>query len=308
MNKYMHFAEKLKEILPENRILIDEPMKNHTHFKLGGPADILVIPQSEDELIKTMKVVKEEGIPHFVIGNGSNLIVRDGGISGIVIKLEGLNKIYLKDGKVVAQSGAKLKDVSNFALENSLTGMEFACGIPGSFGGAVFMNAGAYRGEMSFVLESVKVLTKELEVKIIPKEDLELGYRTSSVMKHGHIVIEGTLSLEKGNHDEIKAKIEELTKMREDKQPLEYPSAGSTFKRPEGYFAAALIEEAGLKGYSNLQGTAGVSEKHAGFVINRNNACADEVLEIIEHVKKTVKEKMNVELHTEVLIVGENLK
>lgn len=307
MNKYMEFANKLKNVITEDKILIDEPMKNHTHFKLGGPADILVIPESEDELVNIFKLIKEDNIPHFVIGNGSNLIVRDGGIRGIVVKLEALKGISLKEDKVIAQSGAKLKDVSDFALANSLTGMEFACGIPGSFGGAVFMNAGAYRGEMSYVLESVRVLTKDLEIKEIEKEDLELGYRTSSVMKHGHIVLDGTLKLEKGNYDTIKAKIDELTKMREDKQPLEYPSAGSTFKRPEGYFAAALIEEAGLKGYTNQKGNAGVSEKHSGFIINRSGANANDILEIIEHVKKTVKEKTNVDLHTEVLIVGEDL-
>lgn len=306
MNKYIEFAQKLKEVVPKGIILTDEPMNKHTHFKLGGPADVLAIPTNEEELTNIIKMARENGVPVFVIGNGSNLIVKDGGIRGLVVKLEGLNKIHLDGNRIIAQSGARLKDVSDFALENSLTGMEFSCGIPGSFGGAVFMNAGAYRGEMSFVLESVKVLTKDLEIKTIQKEDLELGYRTSSVMKHGHIVIEGTLLLEKGDYPKIKEQIDTLTKLREDKQPLEYPSAGSTFKRPEGYFAAALIEESGLKGYTNNQNTAGVSEKHAGFVINRNNASAKEVLEIIHHVQKVVKEKKNVDLMTEVLIVGED--
>lgn len=304
MNNYIDFAEKLKNVTAADRILIDEPMKLHTHFKLGGPADILVIPQNKDELVKIIKLIKEENVPFFLVGNGSNLIVKDGGIRGVVVKLEDLNEIKREGNKVIAQSGAKLKSVSDFALENNLTGLEFACGIPGSFGGAVFMNAGAYKGEMSEVLESVTVITRDGEIKVIPKDKLNLGYRTSSVMTEGHIVIDGTLDLKVGDHESILDRIETLTRLREEKQPLEFPSAGSTFKRPEGFFAAALIEECGLKGY--IHGGASVSSKHSGFVINKDNATAKEVLEVIKHVQKVVKEKKNIDLQTEVLIVGED--
>ncbi len=305
MNRYLNFAEKLKGIVGEDRILLDEPMKLHTNFQLGGPADILVSPDSAEELRKILKLAKNDGVPIFVIGNGTNLLVRDGGIRGLVIKLANLNDIRVDGLWITAGTGAQLKDISNAALENDLKGMEFSCGIPGSFGGAVYMNAGAYKGEMSETLEEVTVVTPEGDYKILEKHELELGYRTSAVKKHNYIVVSGKMKLVKGDHEEIKAKIGRLTQMREEKQPLEAASAGSTFKRPEGHFAGQLIEECGFRGFES--NGAAVSDKHCGFVINKDNATSKAVIDLIRHVQKTVKEQKGVDLETEVLIVGEDL-
>ena len=306
MNKYAGAYEELRALLSEKEILVDEPMKNHTCFEIGGIADILVIPDSVDKLIQVIRFIKKNNIPTFLIGNGSNLLVRDGGIRGIVIKTEMIKNIEVKGNKIIAECGALLSDISDLAYESGYTGFEFACGIPGTLGGAVFMNAGAYDGEMSFVLESVRVITPELEIKVLTKNELELGYRTSAVKERGYIVLDAVIVLKQGDKVEIKNKIDDLTKKRKEKQPLEFPSAGSTFKRPTGYYAGQLIQDAGLKGYQI--GGAQVSEKHSGFLINKDHAAAEDVLSLITYIQNQVMEKFQVELNTEVLIVGEDIK
>lgn len=302
MNQYMEFYKLLGEFYNEEDITVDSPMSEHIYFRVGGPADILVTPVNEEQVVNTLKLCREYNVPYFILGNGSNILVKDGGISGVVIKFNKLNKITTERNCVTAQSGALLKDVSKAALENNLRGFEFACGIPGSIGGAVFMNAGAYDGEMAHVIKSARVIDENCNIKNLTKEELELGYRSSIVMKKGYVVIEATVELESGEYASIKDKIDDLTNKRESKQPLEYPSAGSTFKRPEGYFAGKLIQDSGLKGFSI--GGAAVSEKHSGFVINKGGATAKDVLDVIAHVQKTVKENFDVELHTEVRIIG----
>lgn len=302
MNQYMEFYKLLGEFYNEEDITVDSPMSEHIYFRVGGPADILVTPVNEEQVVNTLKLCRKYNVPYFILGNGSNILVKDGGISGVVIKFNKLNKITTEGNCVTAQSGALLKDVSKAALENNLRGFEFACGIPGSIGGAVFMNAGAYDGEMAHVIKSARVIDENCNIKNLTKEELELGYRSSIVMKKGYVVIEATVELESGEYASIKDKIDDLTNRRESKQPLEYPSAGSTFKRPEGYFAGKLIQDSGLKGFSI--GGAAVSEKHSGFVINKGGATAKDVLDVIAHVQKTVKENFDVELHTEVRIIG----
>lgn len=302
MNQYMEFYKLLGEFYNEEDITVDSPMSEHIYFRVGGPADILVTPVNEEQVVNTLKLCREYNVPYFILGNGSNILVKDGGISGVVIKFNKLNKITTEGNCVTAQSGALLKDVLKAALENNLRGFEFACGIPGSIGGAVFMNAGAYDGEMAHVIKSARVIDENCNIKNLTKEELELGYRSSIVMKKGYVVIEATVELESGEYASIKDKIDDLTNRRESKQPLEYPSAGSTFKRPEGYFAGKLIQDSGLKGFSI--GGAAVSEKHSGFVINKGGATAKDVLDVIAHVQKTVKENFDVELHTEVRIIG----
>jgi len=304
MNYYKDFSDKLLNIVEKEYIKIDEPMKNHTSFKVGGPADILVIPKEYDEVAKIIMLCRENDVPYYTIGNGSNLLIKDGGIRGVVIKLTRLNNIQVNGERITVQSGAWLISVSQEALKASLKGLEFACGIPGSVGGAATMNAGAYDGDMSKVIESALVIDEKCNIRSLTYEELELGYRMSAILKYGYTVIEVTLKLHHGEYDKIKHRMDELTFRREDKQPLEYPSAGSTFKRPEGNFTGALIEGCGLKGASI--GGAAVSEKHAGFIINKNNATALDILNLIEHVQKMVKDKFGVELHTEVRILGED--
>ena len=283
--------------------MIDEDMKNHIYFKVGGPADILLTPTSIDQLSETVKVCNENNIPYYIIGNGSNLLVKDGGIRGVVITLTKLDKIQSKGNLIKAEAGVLLKDVSERAVENSLTGFEFACGIPGSIGGAVFMNAGAYDGEIKNVILEAEVLDSDGNIIILNRDELDLGYRTSKVMKENFIVLSAIFQLELGDKEKIQDRVNELTRKREEKQPLEYPSAGSTFKRPEGYFAGKLIQDAGLKGYSI--GGASVSEKHSGFVINKGGATAKDILNLIEHIQNEVKKQFGVDLHPEVRILGE---
>jgi UDP-N-acetylenolpyruvoylglucosamine reductase len=304
MNKYKEFSTKLTKILDSKDIEIDEPMKNHTSFKVGGPVDILVNPENYKQVLDIISLCKEDSVPYYIIGNGTNLLVKDGGIRGIVIKLCKLNEITLDKDKLIAGSGALLKDVSGIALKQGLAGFEFACGIPGSIGGAVAMNAGAYNGEISNVIESAKIIDNDGNIRILNKDELELGYRMSSILKNGYTVIEVTFKFQNGEQEKIKDRIEDLNKRRSDKQPLEYPSAGSTFKRPEGYFAAKLIEDSGLKGMR--VGGAEVSEKHSGFIINKGNATAKDILDLIKLVQNTVKDKFNVDLFTEVRIIGED--
>lgn len=304
MNQYEKIAKDLEEILDVEDIKINEPMKEHISFKVGGAADILVTPKTFNEVKSLIEFCNDNKIKYYFMGNGSNLIIKDGGIRGIVIKLTKLDKITVQGERIIAQSGVTLLDTSNVALENSLTGIEFASGIPGSIGGAVTMNAGAYDGEMSNVIESVLVIDREANLKTLFKEELELSYRMSAIQKYEYVVLEVTLKLEQGDKDRIKYRVDELTDKRNEKQPLEYASAGSTFKRPEGYFTGKLIQDCGLKGY-NI-GDAQVSEKHSGFVINKGEATANDVLNLIKHVQKSVYEKFNVELHTEVRILGED--
>lgn len=304
MNQYKDFGAKLYSIMKQEDVAIDEPMKKHTSFKVGGTADILVTPQSYQQVVDVIKLCNENQVPYYIVGKGSNLIVKDGGFRGIIIKLTKLDNIKVESDTIIVQCGADLSKVSEAALEGRLVGFEFACGIPGTVGGAVTMNAGAYDGEIKNVIQSALVVDKQGNLIDLNKEQLELGYRMSAVQKHGYTVLEVTFKLKPGEYENIKARIDELTKKREDKQPLEYPSAGSTFKRPEGHFTGKLIEECSLKGY-NIGG-AQISEKHAGFIINSGDATAADILNLIAHIQSTVKGRFGVELHPEVRIIGED--
>jgi UDP-N-acetylmuramate dehydrogenase len=304
MNQYKDFGAKLYSIMKQEDVAIDEPMKKHTSFKVGGTADILVTPQSYQQVVDVIKLCNENQVPYYIVGKGSNLIVKDGGFRGIIIKLTKLDNIRVESDTIIVQCGADLSKVSEAALEGRLAGFEFACGIPGTVGGAVTMNAGAYDGEIKNVIQSALVVDKQGNLIDLNKEELELGYRMSAVQRHGYTVLEVTFKLKPGEYESIKARIDELTKKREDKQPLEYPSAGSTFKRPEGHFTGKLIEECSLKGY-NIGG-AQISEKHAGFIINKGDATAADILNLIAHIQGTVKGRFGVELHPEVRIIGEN--
>ena len=303
MNKYNKFVGLFNEFYDINDIKIDEKLSEYDNFKVGGPADILLIPNSKEQVIKSIKICKENNIPFYLIGNGSNILVRDGGFRGVVLSLKNVKNIYVDGEKIEAECGVMLKEVSDKAIENSLTGFEFACGIPGTIGGAVFMNAGAYDGEISKVIESAEVIDENCNIIRLSREELDFGYRSSLVMKKGYTVLSAVFKLEKGQVKTIKELIEDLTNKRESKQPLEYPSAGSTFKRPTGYFAGKLIQDAGLKGYSI--GGAAVSEKHSGFVINKGNATAKDITDLIKHIQDEVKKQFGVDLHPEVRIIGE---
>lgn len=304
MNQYSRYKDLFIDIYSKDEIMLDSLMKEHIYFKVGGPVDMLLNPSNKHQLVKTIKICNDNNIPYMVIGNGSNLLVKDGGIRGIVIKLCKLNAIQVDGNKIKAEAGSLLKDVSNIALKESLTGFEFACGIPGSVGGAVFMNAGAYDGEMKNVISEVQVIDKIGNLRVLKGDEIKLGYRTSNIKDEGYIVVSATFELTTGDKEKIETRINELTEKRESKQPLEYPSAGSTFKRPEGYFAGKLIQDSGLKGYQI--GGAAVSEKHSGFIINKDNASAKDILDLIDYVKKEVKNKYNVELTPEVRIIGED--
>ena len=304
MNQYGKYKNLFNKIYEESQIQLDAKMSEHIYFKVGGSVDILLTPNNVEQLKETITICKQNKIPFYVIGNGSNLLVRDGGIRGVVIKLCKLNRIERVGNKITAECGALLKDVSTEATAGSLAGFQFACGIPGSVGGAVFMNAGAYDGEISFVIEKAEVLDDNQEIKVLSKEELNLGYRQSLVMQKGYVVLSATFDLTPGDKEKIQDRVNTLTTRREDRQPLEYPSAGSTFKRPEGHFAGRLIEDAGLKGFTI--GGACVSEKHAGFVINNGNGTAKDVLDVINHVRDEVKKQFDVDLYPEVRILGED--
>lgn len=304
MKHFNDFLVKLRRIIDEKNIELNAKMKEHTSFKVGGPVDVLVTPIDYNEIINIIKLCKDYKVPFYIIGNGSNLLVKDGGIRGVVIKLTKLDKITVDGEKINAQGGATIAETSRVARDASLTGLEFACGIPGSIGGALAMNAGAYDGEMSMVVESSLVLDGHGNFLHLNKEQLELEYRMSAILKNNYVVLEVTFQLKKGDYGKIKNRIDELMQRRREKQPLEYPSAGSTFKRPTGYFAGKLIQDSGLKGKS--VGDAEVSVKHSGFIINKGNAKAKDILDLIEIVQNTVKEKFNVELHPEVRIIGED--
>ena len=299
-----NFYSRLKEILPADQIKEEEPMRLHTTFRVGGPARLFVTPKTAEELQGIIACCREAQVPYYIIGNGSNLLVSDQGYEGVVIQIfKEMNEIRIEGEEIVAQAGALLSTVAARAAEASLTGFEFAAGIPGTLGGACVMNAGAYGGEMKDVLTEVQALTREGEILTIPKDELELGYRTSVIAKKGYIVLEAKLRLEKGEEADIRARMEDLKNRRVTKQPLEYPSAGSTFKRPEGYFAGKLIQDAGLGGFQ--VGGAQVSEKHCGFVINKDQATAADIAELIRQVQAKVKEDSGVDLEPEVKRLGE---
>ncbi|NWN93318.1 MAG: UDP-N-acetylmuramate dehydrogenase, partial [Bacillus sp. (in: Bacteria)] len=285
-------------------MLEEEALSKYTFTKTGGKADILIFPETYEEVQKTVRFASLNGVPYTILGNGSNLIIKDGGIRGIVLILTRLAKISHTGNDITAQCGAAIIDVSRYALKQKLTGLEFACGIPGSVGGALYMNAGAYGGEVKDVLKSALVLTKTGEMKRLEKSDLSFQYRKSSIAENGEIALEGTFSLEPGDAQEIKAKMDELTDLRESKQPLEYPSCGSVFKRPPGYFAGKLIQDSGLQG--KRIGGVEVSTKHAGFMVNVGGGTATDYMNLIKFVQKTVKEKFGVDLETEVKIIGED--
>ncbi len=296
--------EKFCELLGKDKVLFEEPMSSHTTFRIGGPAEVFLMPESYEQIRSALALCREEGLPYFVLGNGSNLLVSDSGYRGVIIQMDrNMGDIELKGTEIRACAGALLSSVAAAARKASLTGFEFAGGIPGTLGGAVVMNAGAYGGEMKDVLREVTVMTKEGDIRVIPSDRLELGYRTSIIKKAGYLVLEAVISLEKGDPQAIQEKTKELASKRTEKQPLDYPSAGSTFKRPEGYFAGKLIMDSGLRGFR--VGGAQVSEKHCGFVINTGGATAKDVKELMDHVIRTVKEKYNITLEPEVKLLGE---
>ena len=299
------FKNALAKILTSNQIIFNAPMSEHTTFKIGGAADVLIFPSNIDEVAAVVKLTNAFKIPYVILGNGSNVLVLDRGIRGAVIKFSDkfFSKIRVEDERIIADAGATLKVVSNFAAEKSLSGLEFAVGIPGSIGGAIYMNAGAYGGEMKNVVTKVTAISNAGEIVSFDAGELNLGYRQSIFQNNGCAICEVELNLAYGNCDEIKSKMAEFTYKRESKQPLEFPSAGSTFKRPEGYFAGTLIDKTGLKGLK--VGGAMVSEKHAGFVVNAGNATAQDVLNLINEVRRRVMEMHGVTLTPEVRILGE---
>lgn len=283
----------------------DEPMKNHTSFCVGGPAKLLIKPRDEEALVEILKSIRKNNYKYYILGNCTNIIVRDKGFDGIIIKLKNkLNDVRkVSDKEIYAGTGASMKKISEFAMENSLTGLEFAHGIPGSLGGAIVMNAGAYDGEIKNVVKSVRLLDEDLNVIEVPGEEMNFSYRHSLVQERDLIVLGATFSLEDGDKNEIREKYEDFDQRRADKQPLDMPSAGSTFKRPTGYFAGKLIDDSGLRGFTHKG--AGISEKHCGFVVNKNKATAQDVLETIEIVQKVVHDKFDVTLEREVKIIGD---
>jgi len=298
------FYRHLKEIINEKNILIDEPMKRHTTFRIGGPADYFIMPEGIKEVKDVVTLCRQEKMPYYIMGNGSNLLVGDKGYRGVIIQIyKNMNVITVTGSTVTAQAGALLSKVAGAAYESGLAGFEFASGIPGTIGGAVMMNAGAYGSEMKDRILSATVLTDENEVRILGKEELELGYRTSVIARKGYLVLTVELGLETGDQREIKKQLDILKDERVSKQPLEYPSAGSTFKRPEGHFAGKLIQDSGLKGFQ--VGGAQVSEKHSGFVINKDQATAADVVSLMEQVREKVYQQFGVSLEPEVKRLGD---
>ena len=296
--------EFLASVVPEENIRQQEPMSEHTTFRVGGPAEVFVTVDDREQLEKVIRYLNLTGWPYFLLGNGSNLLVSDSGYRGVIIQMDrNMGEIRLEGNEIRACAGALLSSIAAAAKKASLTGFEFAGGIPGTLGGAVMMNAGAYGGEMKDVLKEVTVMDAEGDIIVLPADKLEMGYRTSIIKTAGYLVLEAVISLEKGREEEIQAKMKELADRRVEKQPLEFPSAGSTFKRPEGYFAGKLIMDSGLGGYRI--GGAQVSEKHCGFVINAGGATAKDVVELMDHIINTVKEKFGVTLEPEVRFLGD---
>ncbi len=295
MNK---IYDLLCSVVDAKSILRDEPMSNHTSFRIGGNADFLVLPESRGDVVSLVSALKEAGVRYTVMGNGSNLLVDDEGIRGVVIKIaRNMSEATVEGNIITADAGVLLSRLSNIALENSLSGLEFASGIPGTLGGAVMMNAGAYGGEMKDVVRDTTYLTSNGEVKTISGEEHKFGYRTS-IFGSGDVILGSTIVLDNGDREEIKQRINELNSQRKEKQPLEFPSAGSAFKRPEGYFAGKLIQDAGLKGFKI--GGASVSEKHSGFIVSDGTATCKDVLDLIEHIKGEVYRQFSVELESEI--------
>lgn len=293
------------ELLGSSNVLENEPMKRHTTFKIGGPASCMLLPCSTLHVSELIKYCNKKELGYFIMGNGSNLLISDRGMNKVVIKLgEKFSDVSIMGTEVLAQSGISLKDLSNTLINVSLTGFEFASGIPGTVGGAVYMNAGAYDGEMKDIVKEVEVVTKEGEIMVIPREKLGFAYRKSAIQEMEAVVTGVTFALKRGVEGEIQARIDELTAKREEKQPLDTPSAGSTFKRPDGYYAGKLIEDAGLRGYryKDVQ----VSEKHCGFVVNTGSASCEDVVSVIQYISDTVFEKFGVRLEPEVRIIKDN--
>lgn len=298
-----NFETCLYNVVDAAKIQKDEPMKKHTTFRIGGPADYFIMPSNEKELAEAVRVCRKFLIPIYIVGNGSNLLVSDQGYEGVIIQIyKQMNRVEITENEIHAQAGALLSMIANRAMEAELTGFEFAAGIPGTLGGACVMNAGAYGGEMKDVLETVTVLTRDGDVKTLTKDELELGYRISVIAKKDYIVLSAVIRLENGRKEEIKAVMDDLKEKRITKQPLEYPSAGSTFKRPEGYFAGKLIQDAGLRGFQ--VGGAQVSEKHCGFVVNKDQATAADVMNLMNQVSDKVYEMSGVRLEPEVKRLG----
>ena len=300
----MEIVKQIKEELAGIEILFNEPLKQYTYTKVGGAADYLAFPRNQYELKRIVTFANAQEIPWMVLGNSSNIIVRDSGIEGFVIMFDHFHDVRVNGYVIEAEAGAKLIDVTHVARYHSLTGFEFACGIPGSIGGAVYMNAGAYGGEIAHILQSCKVLTPEGEIKTLTAEELAFGYRHSKIQETGDVVIAAKFALAPGSYDQINQEMARLTHLRELKQPLEYPSCGSVFKRPVGHFAGQLISEAGLKGHRI--GGVEVSEKHAGFMINVDHGTAKDYEDLIAHVIATVEKSSGVTLEREVRIIGKD--
>ncbi len=295
-------VKTLEEWIPTENIYREEPMSRHTTFRIGGNADCLLQIESAEQLIKVKKYLKILEIPYFVIGNGSNLLVSDEGYAGVILAVaEKMSDVKVEGTRIIAQAGAPMSKIARAALENGLTGFEFASGIPGTIGGGVVMNAGAYDGELKQVVDLVKVVDEEGNLLELDNETMEFGYRTSAIKNTNFTAVEVQIELQLGDKEAIRGRMDELAAKRREKQPLEYPSAGSTFKRPEGHFAGALIMNAGLRGFQI--GDAQVSEKHCGFVINKGNATATDVLDLIAHVQREVKDRFDVELEPEVIVL-----
>lgn len=302
MNASMY--DYIKTIIPGERIRFHEPMNQHTTFRVGGEAECFITIQHEEELAKLIPYLNQIEQNYFILGNGSNLLVGDKGYRGMILKLDGPMEQIRTDGtRITAKAGAPLSRVAVTAKENGLTGLEFAAGIPGTIGGGVVMNAGAFDGEMKQVVEAVRVIDKEGEITTLDNDTMEFGYRTSIIKNRPFIVLEVVLRLVEGDPDQIGAKMEELAGLRKSKQPLEYASAGSTFKRPEGYYAGKLIMDAGMRGYRI--GGAQVSDKHCGFIVNTGKATAADIKEVIEEVQERVKERFHVSLEPEVVFLGD---
>lgn len=299
-----NFEKRLFAIIDKEKVLLNEPMKKHTTFRIGGVADFFIVPTEVEEIKAIVTLCEEVGMPYYIVGNGSNLLVADKGFRGVVIQIfKAMSQVKVENHAITAQAGASLAQIAMAALEMELTGFEFAAGIPGTLGGAVRMNAGAYGGEIKDVLLKATVLTKDGQILELTNEELEFGYRTSVIERTGCIVLEAVLELQSGKREEIKAIMDDLREKRVSKQPLEYPSAGSTFKRPEGHFAGKLIEDAGLKGFT--VGGAQVSEKHSGFVINIGDATAKDVCDLMNQVNNKVTKEFGVSLEPEVRMIGD---
>jgi UDP-N-acetylmuramate dehydrogenase len=297
-----NLLEELTRVLPPERVLVDEPMANHTTFRLGGPAELFALPETPEEAVHAFRVAAALGVPCLVLGNGSNMIVRDGGLRGLVVSMQRMNAVAVEGGTLTAQAGALLSKVASEALSAGLTGLEFACGIPGSAGGAAAMNAGAYGFDMACILTDARVWMDGKD-QWLPREALDYGYRRSAILKKSGMVLEARYHLAPGDPEVIRKRMNDYNASRREKQPLTLPSAGSVFKRPEGHYAGALIEQAGLKGATI--GGAQVSTLHAGFIVNVGGATAKDVTALIAHIQREVLEKFGVALECEVRILGE---